>query len=447
MQGKKTKILAVALAVVLLLVGFGIGFLVRGYTGGNPALTYEWVVNTIKENYYYDVDTDDINKSALGALGGDVLDIYSGFLTAEQYAEQMSGNAGNKSGIGISYEYADNDIVGTGAYLNYVVGNSPAYKRGLRAGMLITSVSVGGEQKPFSSLDELSDILTAVPQGEDIDFVADGATYTVAKEEYTASYCSMSLNDKAFDCVYTDGNLSVKQVASRTEYLPDGAAYFRLDQFFGNAVLEAGELMEKFNAERCTSLILDLRGNGGGYVDVMQQLSHVFAGSRDGVSDTAMTARYKNGSTETFTVKRTLSGNKLLPADAKIYVLADTGSASASEALLGYLVSENAVKYSDIYLSDFSDLYVDSHISNKEKKDKRTYGKGIMQQYFKNPATGDRLKLTTAQLYWPNGKTIHGVGLTPADGCKTLPAEWRFYKSEGRDAVLNSAVKQIYGIQ
>ncbi len=445
MLNKKKKILAVVLAVVLLAVGFGIGFLTRGYTSGSAAFTYEWVVNTIKNNYYYEVDEDDINKSALGALGGGVLDIYSGFFTAEEYAEQMSGNAGNKSGIGFSYEYVDNDIVGTGAYINYVVGNSPAYKRGLKAGMLITSLTVGGEDKTFSSVNELSDILTAVPTGEEIDIVADGNTYTVAKSEYIASYCSMTLNDKAYDCVYADGKLTVKQVASRAEYLPDGAAYFRLDQFFGNAVSEAGALMEVFNAEHCTSLILDLRGNGGGYVEVMQQLAHVFAGSRVGVSDIAMTARYKNGYEQSFPVKRTLSGNKLLPADAKVYVLADTGSASASEALLGYLVSENAVKCQDIYLSDFSDEYVKTHISNGEKKDMRTYGKGIMQQYFRNPATGDALKLTTAQLYWPNGKTIHGVGLTPADGCKTLPAEWRFYTSEGRDAVLDRAVKLLYG--
>ena len=46
----------------------------------------------------------------------------------------------------------------------------------------------------------------------------------------------------------------------------------------------------------------------------------------------------------------------------------------------------------------------------------RTYGKGIMQQFFEDGSTGDVAKLTSAKLYWPNGTCIHGVGVTTADG-------------------------------
>ena len=65
-------------------------------------------------------------------------------------------------------------------------------------------------------------------------------------------------------------------------------------------------------------------------------------------------------------------------------------------------------------------------------KEKNGFGKGIMQSTFTNPSTGEALKLTTAKIYWPDGKTcIHDVGLTENDGCTVVKdVKWQHTKND-----------------
>ncbi len=63
-----------------------------------------------------------------------------------------------------------------------------------------------------------------------------------------------------------------------------------------------------------------------------------------------------------------------------------------------------------------------------------------MQSTFVNKPTGEALKLTTAKIYWPNGKCIHGEGLTLADGCKSVKTPWVVTKG---DTELQSVVQMI----
>ncbi|MDE7084519.1 MAG: hypothetical protein K2O81_04690, partial [Clostridia bacterium] len=227
--------------------------------------------------------------------------------------------------------------------------------------------------------------------------------------------------------------------------LPDGAAYLRLDQFFGKAAFETAELIEKFNAENCTSLILDLRGNGGGYVNVMCDISGIFTGQLQNSNPIAMRAVFKDGHTEVSAVTKKFSAAQCLPSGTKVSVLADNGTASASEALIGVLIDNEVIDYGDIYISDFSEKYLKflkDGKSTSAEKNCRTYGKGIMQSTFVNPRTGEALKLTTAEIYWPKGEvSIHGIGLNTGMGCKTVAAEWDVTFG---DEQLNKAVQMIY---
>ena len=95
--------------------------------------------------------------------------------------------------------------------------------------------------------------------------------------------------------------------------------------------------------------------------------------------------------------------------DSKIFVLADNMSASASECLLGVMVDYGAIDEENICLS-----YRDGEA--------KTYGKGIMQET--KPVRwflGGALRLTTARVLWPvSQRCIHGVGITPSDGAKTV---------------------------
>ena len=156
-----------------------------------------------------------------------------------------------------------------------------------------------------------------------------------------------------------------------------------------------------------TNLILDLRTNGGGYLTVCQELATYFMRNATGSRPIVSTARFKSGRE---TIYRA-TGNRFsefFEEDARIYVLADENTASASEMLIGAMVTYGTTPFSDIYLRE-------------ENGVARSYGKGIMQQHYAD-SFGNVLKLTTAEIFWPDDTSIHGVGVTPADGAQAIAA-------------------------
>ena len=156
-----------------------------------------------------------------------------------------------------------------------------------------------------------------------------------------------------------------------------------------------------------------------------------------------MQARYKDGTRENYAIGSTAAAD-IVDADTEVYVLANSDTASASEALIGCLVSYGVLDYEDIYISEYSESYLDAMGYTAEQlKSGKTYGKGIMQSTFYNRQTGEALKLTTAQIYWPDGTTIHDRGLSAADGCKTVEAPLPI-SGDGQE--LRSAVQMIYGV-
>lgn len=441
------KLIAGAVIGAVALAGFGGGFLTARLTRSESSKTFEWVIKTIKENYYEDVPLDNAVDSSLKGLAAAYLDRYSAYYTAEEYRALLQSNAGNKSGVGISYMYLGEGVHPqgkTGIIIESVVGNSPAYISGLRAGeMVFGGRTSGGQSVTFNSADDFANFIDARQKDEQFVLIGDHGERTVSKQNYTASYCSMATSTTEWSITYESGVLKkVKNSGDGygKDCLPQGAAYLRLDQFYGNAANEMATLIEEFNAAHCTSLILDLRGNGGGYVDVMCSISDIFTGELQERNKIAMLAVYKDGHREGYTVRDDFSGTSQLPAGTRVSVLADNGTASASEALIGVLVENGVIDYADIYLTDFSDEYLLA--TGTQNKDCRSYGKGIMQSTFVNQSTGDALKLTTAKIYWPKGETsIHDIGLTTDMGCKTVYADWDV--SYG-DEQLASAVQMIY---
>jgi carboxyl-terminal processing protease len=436
----KKRVIFIMLAIIFIVAGFIGGFVSGRLTDKSALASYEWAMKTIKENYYEDISDEDMLNVSLKEIADDLLDEYSAYYTAEEYAKVLSSNAGSKSGIGVSYSYLDCSL-GKGIYVASVVGNSPVYNSGLKAGTFITGAIYNDKQTTFDNRQSFIDFIASLNTDEKFTFITDKGNFEMAKSDYTASYCFMSTNTTAWDCTYEGDNLKIVESTSTEKvvsYLPDGAAYISLSQFYGNAKNELAQLVARFNANGCTSLILDLRSNGGGYVEVMQYISSLFTTNRNG-STVAITAKYKSGKETVFSVKNFASGDSLVKADTKIYVLANSNTASASEALIGVLISCGAVNYSDIYLSDYSEEYLNYFGTTKTN---RTYGKGIMQSPFTNPATGEVLKLTTAKIYWPNGNCIHGTGITVADGCNSVKAAW---SKTYNDEELRSAVSAIFG--
>ena len=431
---KKILIYSV-IAVVIAAIATGAYFLTVAIA--TPKSSYQWAMETIKKNYLYDFDEKaaqelfdgtETDEFKLKTVSAQMLDAYSTYYTAEEYNAIMQDNAGEKSGLGISYNFVEDE----GVKLITVVGNSPAYNAGLRAGDVIVKYGYSGDETEIKKAEDFSKFIDARAKGEKFTVYTEEDAFEISKEIYSASYTFFATNTTAWSVSYPSGNQGflVENPADSLTFLPEGFGYIKLNQFYGNAGAEFGKLVEKFNASKCTSLILDLRNNGGGYVSVMQDIAGYFVSSVKSGTNVAMTAKYKNGKKEVYNcVKK--SGAQLVPKETEVYVLANSGTASASEALTGVLVSYDIVKYENIFISDFSQNYKDWYAVQGygNLKTAQSYGKGIMQSTFYNNKTHEALKLTTAKIYWPqkdgNEKCIHDVGLTKDDGCTVVPnVEW-----------------------
>lgn len=416
-------VISVVAALAVVAAAFAAGYFTHKYSRDKSISSYEWFVDTVGKYYYYDVDEDAYTQTGLSQIAEKYLDRYSEYYTREEYEEVQKSNEGSKSGLGMGYAYVE----GKGISVSTVIGNSPAYMQGLRAGEWLSGGGKNGEIMPFESASDFASLVSSAADGEEITLVSvSGKSYTVAKAEYTASYAYMATSSTAW--VFGDaaeGGLALYETSSeKIEYLPEGCAYIRLSQFYGTADKEFYKLLEKFNAEECTSLILDLRSNGGGYVKTMQTIAGCFA---DGEKKLAMVSRDKNGKEVRYDCAKVNDPKNRVSPQTEVYVLANSSTASASEALMGAMICYGALKYENIFLSDYSEEYLGwLEKAGGEVKTARTYGKGIMQTPFTNRATGEVLKLTTAQIYWSDAKTcIHDRGITVEDGCIPVKAQWQ----------------------
>lgn len=439
-SGRKLKIaLSAVLAAVILCGVFFAGFYTRKFTLPAEVDSYAWATEVIENNYCGERKKGDIKldldgytpaEVSLKALAG-TLDDYSAYYTAKEYAEVLKDNSGEKSGVGVTTNF----IKDRGAYVVGVSGNSPAFKENVQTGdVFVAGQAVGAERVEFKSAADFSGFVNARATGEKFTLFTENGSYNLSKEEYAASYAVMYTATAEYGFCYGGDEDYYYRLTTKMDFLPSDTAYIKLSQFYGNAANEVGYLISKFNEENKSKLILDLRNNGGGYVSVMQNMAGYFLSGGD-YSREAMIAEYKNGGKSVFGW-RNYPAESALKEETEVYVLANSNTASASEALIGVLVSYGVLEYENIILSDYTENYLSWAGANA--KTERTYGKGIMQTTFKNDFTGEAFKLTTARILWPNGKCIHNVGLTPADGCRTAPADWT---ATANDEELRFAVK------
>ena len=149
-----------------------------------------------------------------------------------------------------------------------------------------------------------------------------------------------------------------------------------------------------------TKLIFDLRANGGGYMDVLKEIVELLVKADGNIIYSYVKEKGKD---TTFTTR-----SKYDDFLKNIVVLADGGTASASECLIGAMLSYGEKEGGNGFSA--SDVLVGY---NARRGDYSTYGKGIMQTTYML-SSGGALKLTTAKIFWADGKTcIHGVGVTP----------------------------------
>lgn len=382
--------------------------------------------NKIDKEYYYTVDDDDFYGAMFGAINTKILDTYSKYLTIDEYEQMQLEGQGERAGLGLVISTAEIDSAPL--RIVCVCGNSPAEKAGVIAGEYIVGVGKSAESvvsvtdfTQFSSalgeIAENTDVYLSLRSGSSVRLVC------LQKQKYVENYVFYRTKDTAYR--FTGNNaLQKEQYNAPLAGLPENAAYIRLTQFNGSAAEQFAQAMSLFKEQNKQTLVLDLRQNGGGYLHILTEIAAYFC--KDGGDKPTVAIADYGVSKEYYQAPKNVYA-KYFGTDSAIYVLADDGTASAAEALMGCMLDYGATSYGNICLTSKNGVA-------------KTYGKGIMQTTY--PLSGgktDAVKLTTARIVWPKTQTcIHDIGITQNSGTKWVVA------NEQDEAELQDAISEIF---
>lgn len=304
--------------------------------------------------YYEDCDVQDVQDGLLEGVVSGLGDKYSAYYTAEEYKEQQLSTSGTYYGIGAALAQDKDTMQVT---ITKIYEGTPSEEAGLKK----DDVIVSADGTDATSM-ELTDFVKLI-RGEE--------GTTVHLEVYRPS------TEETLEFDVERKNVELPSVSS--QMLENNIGYIQISEFQSKTAEQFESALSSLQDQGAQSLIVDVRGNGGGLVDsVVAILDDILP------EGTVVYTEDKYGNRQDYTS----SGDTYL--DMPIAVLVDQNSASASEIFAG------AIK----------DYNYGTLIGTK------TFGKGIVQTVFSLPE-GDAIKLTTAKYFTPNGNYIHGVGIEP----------------------------------
>lgn len=304
--------------------------------------------------YYEDYDVQDVQDGLLEGVVSGLGDKYSAYYTAEEYKEQQLSTSGTYYGIGAALAQDKDTMQVT---ITKIYEGTPSEEAGLKK----DDVIVSADGTDATSM-ELTDFVKLI-RGEE--------GTTVHLEIYRPS------TEETLEFDVERKNVELPSVSS--QMLENNIGYIQISEFQSKTAEQFESTLSSLKDQGAQSLIVDVRGNGGGLVDsVVAILDDILP------EGTVVYTEDKYGNRQDYTS----SGDTYL--DMPIAVLVDQNSASASEIFAG------AIK----------DYNYGTLIGTK------TFGKGIVQTVFSLPE-GDAIKITTAKYFTPDGNYIHGVGIEP----------------------------------
>jgi carboxyl-terminal processing protease len=304
---------------------------------------------------YVDKDNLDAEKLGQGAVRGMIKaldDPHSAYVNPQLYKLEMSSLKGKYQGIG-AYVGVRNDQLTIIA----PIAGSPAEKAGLKAGDRI--LEIDGVSTSGLSVAEAA-LTIQGPAGTPV-------ILTVHSED----------SDKPVEIEIFRGEITIKSV--HWEKI-DNVAYIRLTSFLQNTGNEFSEALKDIANEKVDGIILDLRNNPGGLLNVSVDIASQFIS--DGIVVDVVDS---NGVHSPIKAR---SGG--LALDLPLILLVNGGSASGSEVLAGAVQDYSSAKLAG----------------------KQTYGKGSVQ-IIRNLKDDSAVHLTIARWFTPLGRPIQDAGLTP----------------------------------
>ena len=312
----------------------------------------KYLENMIDEEYLGDISTDDLKEGVYAGLIYGLDDVYSRYYTKEQYDQENATTEGSYVGIGVSMQ--QNAAGGVQIVESYK--GSTAEEAGIKAGDVITAID--GEDITDA---ELSDVVSMIKKKQDEDVVL-----TVQRQGEDTQEITVKVSDVELPSVFG-------------EMLDENTGYIQITEFKGVTSQQYEETFADLKDQGMTRLIVDLRDNPGGLLNIVCDIL------RDILPEGLIVyTEDKNGNRS----EETCDGKN--PLDMSLAVLVNGNSASASEIFAG------AVK----------DYGIGTIVGTT------TYGKGVVQS-IRQLSDGSAVKLTVANYYTPNGNSINKTGIEP----------------------------------
>lgn len=360
----KGVIIGAAAAVFIGAVVIGIGDSVSGSYKSNTVIDEEFenkVNNIISyiDTFYLDADKvnkEDLQNGMYKGLMNSIDDKYAQYYTPDEYEDFQETNNGQYGGIG-AYVSQDSDT-GDIVIVNPFDG-APAKEAGIEPGDIIVDIdgtSVAGM--------ELSDAVTLMKGEPD--------TNVSVKVLRDGEYIDVNITRKVVDVP------TVKY-----EIIENGdIGYIYVSGFDKITSTQFRQAIDDIESKNAKALIVDIRDNGGGMLDVVVDML-----------------------------------DRLLPEGLLVYTETNQGrdeeyystNEESYDKPMAVLINGYSASASEVFAGAVQDYKAGTIIGTT------SYGKGIVQSIFSLNKDGDgsALKLTTARYYTPNGRNIHGIGITP----------------------------------
>ncbi len=313
----------------------------------------------IDKNFLFDYEDKDIYNGALKGMFANLGDPYTSYYPKEEYEKLLENLDGRYKGIGVTVSASKEGMI----KVVQVFENSPAKEAGMKAGDFIKSV----EGTDFDAT-ELEEAVALIRGKEGTKVKIEVIRTSEDKPEGEEIPMLVERRDVTVDTVYSE-TLDI-----------DGTkiGYLRLSAFDDITWDDFKDKYSKLKNEDIEGLVLDLRNNPGGSLDVCLNIADTFLD--EGV---IVTTEDKNGNVITEKSDSNMD-------DIPMTVLINENSASASEILAGALKDRGRAKI----------------IGTK------SFGKGIVQKLFPLE-NGAGAKITISEYKTPNGEKINKVGVKP----------------------------------
>lgn len=317
---------------------------------------------------------DGANHGLVAAAG----DKYTVYLTPSEAAEldkDLSGDVGG--GIGAEIGQRNGQPV-----ITRILPDNPAETSGLKAG----------------------DIIVAVNDQSANGWSSEKAAQAIRGKEGTTLRLTLKRDGQVKQFTLTRAIINNPSVQSE---IKDGIGMLRISRFDEQTGMLARKAAERFKNHRVRGVIVDIRSDGGGYIDAAVDVASLWL-----TRDKLVVSQRQHGKD---TDKYYADGDPVLK-DVKTVVLVDGGTASASEILAASLRDHRKATLVG----------------------EKTFGKGSVQQIIKLSG-GAELKVTVAHWYTPKGVNVKGKGLVPDNIVKLTEKDI----NDGQDPQLDAA-KRVF---